>query len=167
MKKVFIVNGMGGCGKDTFVACVGEIVPTMHISIVEKTKEIARTLGWTGSKTEKDRLFLYELKAALDHFSDYNYEYIKGRVRDFYEGKLDNCEVLCIDIREKYQVERARKEFNAEVVLVRREGIKNITTNTADANVFDIEYDIYVDNNGTIEDLKQTAKEFVQKYVNI
>ena len=41
-KQVFIINGSGGCGKDTFVSLVSDIVYTTNFSSVDKVKEIAR-----------------------------------------------------------------------------------------------------------------------------
>lgn len=165
MKKIFVINGMGGSGKDTFVKCLNEIIPTLHISIVDKVKETAKSLGWNGTKTEKDRKFLSDLKTAIDNYNDSNYEYIKNKVKDFKEGKLGTYEVLCIDMREANQIERAKRDFGANSVLIFRDGIKFIESNIADANVFNIDYDVTVNNSGTIEELKDAAKEFVDKCV--
>ncbi len=72
-------------------------------------------------------------------------------------------DLLCIDMREKEQIERAQKEYGAKSVLVRRDSIPHITSNMADAGVFDITYDYYIDNNGSPEDLKERARELIQK----
>ena len=63
-KQVFIINGSGGVGKDTFVELVSKVfnLSVMNFSSVDKVKEIARIIGWTGGKTEKDRKFLSDLK---------------------------------------------------------------------------------------------------------
>ena len=56
MKKIFIINGSGGVGKDTFVELVSQFFPIVNFSSVHKVKEIAIKIGWDGkSKTEKDR----------------------------------------------------------------------------------------------------------------
>ena len=39
-KQVFIINGSGGTGKDTFVSLVSESIPTMNFSSVDKVKEV-------------------------------------------------------------------------------------------------------------------------------
>ena len=62
-KQVFVINGSGGVGKDTFVRLVSvelnNILKRFHtvdnFSSVDKIKEIAREIGWDGQKTEKDR----------------------------------------------------------------------------------------------------------------
>lgn len=165
MKKVFIINGMAESGKDTFVSFLNEFIPVKHISIVDKVKDTATKLGWKGEKTEKDRKFLSDIKLATDSYDDRNYKYIEKMVKDFKDGKLGDCEVLCIDMREKNQIKRALKDFDAKSVLVYRPSAKHITSNIADANVFNMQYDIIVHNKGTLEDLKNVAKLFVDKHI--
>jgi len=55
MKKVLIINGMGGAGKDTFVNFLKEFIPTLHISIVDNVKQLAKSLGWNEKKDERGR----------------------------------------------------------------------------------------------------------------
>lgn len=162
MKKILIINGSGGVGKDTFVNCLKKITDVTHTSIVNPVKQVAKLVGWTGGKTEKDRKFLSDLKILIDDYNDYNYQTIKNVVNCF-KNDLFNSQILCIDMREKNQIEKAIKEFNAETVLVRRDSVKHITSNIADAGVYDIEYDYIIDNNGSIEDLKNTAETFLRK----
>ena len=52
-KKVFIINGSGGVGKDTFVNMIGKHIKVLNYSSVKKIKEIAMQGGWNGGKTEK------------------------------------------------------------------------------------------------------------------
>lgn len=166
MKTIFIINGMAGAGKDTFVSFLNEIIPTQHISIVDKAKETAKTMGWAGEKTEKDRRFLSDIKLATDRYDDRNYEYIKEQVKDFLENKNNKNKVLCIDMREKEQIQRAIKDFGARSVFVNRDGIPYVLSNMADANVFNMRYDITINNNGTLEDLKKEAQKFVDEFVS-
>ena len=51
-KQVFIINGSGGVGKDTFVEFVSDNFSTMNVSSVDKVKEVARVVGWSGGKSE-------------------------------------------------------------------------------------------------------------------
>ena len=70
-KQVFIINGSGGVGKDTFVELVSEnfLLPVMNFSSVDKVKEVARIIGWTGGKSEKDRKFLSDKRAGRNRKS--------------------------------------------------------------------------------------------------
>ncbi|MDA3834719.1 MAG: hypothetical protein PF495_15145 [Spirochaetales bacterium] len=65
MKKIFYVNGVGGCGKDTFLDYVDEFMVTTRTSTVDAVKEIARErFGWDGVKDEKGRALLSALRYA-------------------------------------------------------------------------------------------------------
>lgn len=161
MKKVLIINGMGGAGKDTFVDFLKEIIPTLHISIVDNIKQLAKQLGWDEKKDEKGRRFLSDLKVAIDNYDDGNYKYVENIVRKFYNNQLDApYELLCIDMREGHQIEKAKKDFKAITVFVDR-NVPSISSNLADAGVYNFKYDYYIENNGTLLELKQKARQFV------
>lgn len=161
MKKILIINGSGGVGKDTFVNALRDFAEVTHISIVEPTKNLARQIGWNGGKSERDRKFLSDLKMLIDDYNDYNYGYISNIVRNYLDTPSDGINLLCIDMRERPQIERAKEEFEAETVLVKRDSVQHITSNVADAGVFDMEYNYIIENDGTIEDLTRVAKSFV------
>lgn len=162
MKEILIINGSGGVGKDTFVECLKEFTSVFHTSIVNQVKSIAKAIGWNGEKNENNRKFLSDLKVLIDEYNDGNYNNVAAIMRDFREGIIDS-ELLCIDMREGNQIERAKKEFGAKSVLVTRNTVKHITSNIADAGVFNVKYDYHIENNGTIEDLRNTAKDFLKK----
>ena len=50
-KYIFVINGSGGVGKDTFVNMVAKYAQTINFSSVDKVKEVAKLLGWKGGKT--------------------------------------------------------------------------------------------------------------------
>ena len=50
-KRIIIINGSGGVGKDTFVEYCSEFTNVKNISSVDKVKEAAKILvGWNGEK---------------------------------------------------------------------------------------------------------------------
>ena len=52
--------------------------------------------------------------------------------------------------------------LNATTLLIRRESVEgNETSNHADANVFNYEYDLTIYNNSDIIDLEKKAKDFI------
>lgn len=160
MKEILIINSSAGVGKDTFVECLKNYVNVYHSSIVNPVKKIANLIGWNGQKTEKDRKFLSDLKKLIDDYNDKNYEAM-AELMDTFRTKNTSFDLLCIDMREREQIERARKEYGAKSVLVRRDSVPHIVSNIADAGVFDITYDYYIDNNGTIDELKRNAEKFL------
>ena len=62
MKHIIIINGCGGVGKDTFVNMCAKYTSVVNYSSVKEIKEIAKYIGWDGSKEERDRKFLSDLK---------------------------------------------------------------------------------------------------------
>ena len=160
MKQILIINGSGGVGKDTFVNTLSNLISVYHTSIVNPVKEIAKRIGWDGSKTEQDRKFLSDLKVLIDNYNDSNYEKMAKIMRDFKEGRID-AQILCIDMREKHQIEKAKNEFGAKAVLVTRDSVAPITSNIADAGVFQIEYDYFINNNWTLAELYLETQNFL------
>lgn len=161
LKKIFITNGSGGCGKDTFAKAVSDLVPTYKYSAIDAVKRCAKEMGWYGGKSEKDRKFLSDLKELSSAYNDFSFKDISKVVEDFKNDQIDSV-VLLIDIREPNNIQRAKEAFGAETILIRRNSVKPIISNMADANVENYEYDHYIDNNGTLDDLERTAYEFVK-----
>ena len=160
-KRIFIINGSGGVGKDTFCEYVGKYAKVRVHSSVEEVKNIARLCGWSGSKEPKDRRFLSDLKDLLTKYNDLPFKGIESVVKRFYK---DTNEFLFIHIREPEEIERAKQEFNAHTILVVNDNVKGIYSNHADGRVLEYNYDVVIDNSGTLEDLDTLAKNFVEKW---
>lgn len=167
-KQIFIINGSGGVGKDTFVELVSvelngifkKFHTVINFSSVYKVKEIAREIGWSGKKTEKDRKFLSDLKILTSEYCDMPFQSMINKVNEFL--KDEESRVLFLHIREPEEIARAVKEFSAKTILIVRDSVKHITSNMADENVFNYNYDFVIENNGTINDFGNKAKEFVR-----
>lgn len=162
-KQIFIINGSGGVGKDAFVSLVSKYIPTWNYSSVDKVKEIAREIGWDGGKTEKDRKFLSDLKLLCTEYNDMPLCSMAKKVYEF-QNPSEEAQFLFLHIREPEEIERAKNLFNAKTILIRRDSIKHITSNMADANVFNYHYDYVFNNDGTLEDFEHIAKKFVDLY---
>lgn len=170
-KQIFIINGSGGVGKDTFVELVSvelnDLLKRFHtvvnFSSVDRVKEIAKEIGWDGRKTEKDRKFLSDLKSLTRDYCDMPFQSMKNKIKEFLES--EEGQVLFLHIREPDEIKRVVNEFGAKTILIVRDSVTQITSNTSDKNVFDYHYDFIVDNNGTIEELQEKAKQFVNKFL--
>lgn len=168
-KYIFIINGSGGVGKDTFVELVStelndrlkKFHTVVNFSSVDKVKEIAKEIGWDGKKTEKDRKFLSDLKILCSDYCDMSFQSMRNKVLEFTKDKTSKA--LFLHIREPEEIARAAKEFGAKTILITRNSVNHIVSNIADKNVFDYEYDFTIENNGTVEDLKDKVKDFLQK----
>ena len=168
-KHIFIINGSGGVGKDSFVEFVTielnnvmkKFHTVMNFSSVDRVKEIAREIGWSGGKTEKDRKFLSDLKVLTSDYCNMPYISMKNKIEEFL--KDEESKILFLHIREPKEIDILVKEFKAKTVLVVRDSVKHITSNTADKNVFNYNYDFIIENNDTKEELNNKAKRFIQE----
>lgn len=156
MKRIIIINGYGGSGKDTFVELVSKYNKVYNFSSVDKVKEIAKIIGWNGEKNEKDRKFLSDLKKLTTQYNDMSFKSIKKAVNDF---NTSDKEIMFIHIREPKEIQRAVNEFNAKTLFIKRDDIKKVVSNESDASVEQYSYD-YVINNTSLEDLEEKAKNF-------
>ena len=158
-KEVIIINGTGGSGKDTFVRFCSEFAKVTNISSVDKVKEAAKILvGWNGEKNEKARKILVDLKQLSIKYNDYPTKYIQEQYKIF---EKNDSQYLFIHIREIEEIEKIKKLLNAKTLLVLNPRVALITSNSSDANVYKYEYDYKIENSGSLEDLKQKAKEFI------
>ncbi len=158
-KQVIIINGTGGSGKDTFVRFCSEFAKVTNISSVDKVKEAAQILvGWNGEKNEKARKLLVDLKQLSIKYNDYPTKYIQEQYKIF---EKSDSQYLFIHIREIEEIEKIKKLLNAKTLLVLNSRVALITSNSSDANVYKYEYDYKIENSGSLEDLKQKAKEFI------
>ena len=156
-KRIFIINGMGGSGKDTFVEIVKKTYPrTLNISSVEFVKKIAEECGWDGSKTERNRKFLSDLKDLLTQWDDVPNKKIDDIIK-YYCG-----DIVFIHAREPDNIEYLKNKYNALTILIVNTRVDDITSNHADAGVYDYVYDYIIENNGSIEDLEQAAQTFME-----
>lgn len=157
--KVVIINGSGGAGKDTFVRFCKDFVEVESVSSVDIIKKAASTLGWSGGKQLQDRKFLSELKDLSTWYNDLPFRYLKRA----YSCKAKRVEkgILFFHIREPKEIERAKKEFDAVTVLIKRKGLLTEYENHADDNVGKYKYDYVITNDGTLDDLSLKAEKFV------
>jgi hypothetical protein len=82
-KQIYILNGMGGCGKDTFASFLSEVCGVFKYSSIDRVKQIAYECGWDGGKTEKDRKFLSDLKCLLTDYNDLPFNDVRNRIEEF------------------------------------------------------------------------------------
>ena len=161
MKKVFILNGSGGVGKDTFVEMVGEIIAVKHISIVDPIKKAAKGLGWDNDKSERGRRFLSDLKDLSDGYNNFNMAYVMNEI-GYFLNKESNEKMLFVDVRNPAQIQQIVNEFpEVQTILVTRKSVSPIITNHHDANVFNMKYNYTIKNDGNLDDLREEAKRFV------
>lgn len=168
--KVVVVNGAPGSGKTSFeqagIEYLGYKSCKMR-STVDKVKKIAELCGWNGEKDLKSRKFLSDLKDILTEYNDLPHRDIVDFLEDWkqqasFNGSFYHKHVLFVDSREPEDIERFKQELNATTLLIRRADAEGqSTSNHADANVFNYNYDYIINNDGTLDDLAKEVKKFI------
>jgi hypothetical protein len=84
---------------------------------------------------------------------------MKGEIKRFRHSDYD---ILFIHSREPDEIARFVKEFGCITLLIRNPNIEAITSNHADAEVENYDYDYIIDNNYIMEDFEQEALKFIE-----
>jgi hypothetical protein len=167
--KIIVINGQGGAGKDEFVGFCGyEDEGIYNFSMVDGIKQVAETMGWTGSKLSKDRKFLSDLKDLASEYNDYPFQYtlkeVKEAVKDYRRYHDLSNEFICfIHARELEDIDRWVYDYGARALVIRRPEVEGSFGNHADDNVFEVDYDYEVWNTGSLYQLKEAAENFITK----
>lgn len=158
-KRVIIINGTGGCGKDTFIEYVKDFsgLKVINVDSVAMVKGAALALGWDGIKDDKGRLLLSEIKKLWVKHLDGSFENISFKIDEFY--KQNTYRIMFIHVREIDEIKRIKEKYNCLAIRIDRG--TEIKTNSSDAQVNDYKYNYVVDNKGTLNDLKLQAKAFL------
>lgn len=161
---VVFINGPATAGKDTLMdLCIEEFKSLIFdkISAVDLPKEAFKLLGWNGEKTGGVRDGLSYLKLLADKEFDMSYNYITDRIKN---GKFYNILFVCVRDAETITrcVEFCKEEdFDCVTLLVKRKGVEPITTNEGDRDVYNYNYEKIINNDGTIDQLRSKAVDFI------
>lgn len=164
--EVVILNSKGGAGKDTFFGFCESILGdcAAHISTVDLVKEVAEELGWDGTKTLENRRRLSMLKDIMTAWGDGPFKDVCSMVNQIKYEWLNGGEefgIIFIDCREPHEIERLVKELGAKTLLITRDNLPATYGNHADDEVFDYTYDYIVENNGSLTELRDSARAII------
>lgn len=164
MKIAFIINGQGGVGKDSFVESISCFWKVKNISSITPIKEIMKTLGWQGTKTDKDRKFMSDLKQLITDYNDYPTQYCFLEYKKFLK---DDNDLMFIHIREPNEIKKLVDMSNGEIktLLIRRKEIEHVYGNKSDDQVLDFDYDYCYNNCTDLKSLPLSAKQFIEQVV--
>ena len=161
MKKVAIViNGAGGVGKDTLCELAAKHFKVKNISSITPIKEVAALCGWDGTKDNKARKFLSDLKNLCVEYNNYPTVWAKRQYDDFL---ISDEEIMFVHIREAEEIKKfvLATDGAAKTLLVR--GGKRMSNekygNVSDDEVENYSYDYYFLNENTLD---VAEVEFVQ-----
>lgn len=157
-------------GKDTFVHFCQQHrrFHSLNISTVDFVKEVATICGWDGTKTLQNRKFLSDLKDLLTEWNNVPFKKVVEQIENYkatlrsYDFDPDKEGLVFIHCREPEEIQKFVDALGAQTLLIRRPDVENnATSNHADANVFDFDYDYTITNDGSLDDLSVQAKLFI------
>ena len=168
---IFIINGSGGTGKDKFIECCSKLISIRNISSVDHIKDALEMICPTYKKgLEKQqnedgdrwRQNLYDLKMLSTNMDDGPFKVITRKIYDFF-GDSDHS-VLFVHIREPEEIKKIVKCYNCKTILVKNHNVRSLDSIDVERKVSDFDYDIIIYNNGTLDNLMESAKNFVSEY---
>lgn len=153
MKKVAIViNGAGGVGKDTLCEIASKHFKVKNISSITPIKRVAALCGWDGTKDNKARKFLSDLKSLCIEYNDYPTVWAKAE----YDAFLSSDEqIMFVHIREAAEISKfvLATGGKAKTLLIRGGArmSKEKYGNASDDEVENYSYDYYFLNENSLE----------------
>ncbi len=162
--KIYVINGSGGTGKDTVCDITAKYYKVRNISSITPIVEIAKFAGWNGEKTNEARRLLARLKEVFTEYNDLSLNYCVQQANEFLKS---DEQIMFVHIREPKEIARFKKKIDCNTILVRRQSVTDgkIYGNSADDEVENYDYDYIIDNNGDLNELENTVKNFFEKQV--
>jgi len=161
---VIILNGTAGAGKDTFIKLIEKhsTTPLLNISSVDLVKKAAEVLGWPGTKTPKDRRFLSNMKDLSTAFNDGPFKYIIKEIHGFQNSNKSSY--TFVHVREAIEIQKLKRHYldNSVTLLITGRDDGKEQHNHSDLHVRYYPYAYTVSNKGTLEDLEEDVKRFLE-----
>ena len=162
---IIIINGAATSGKDEVVSIASKlysILDVFNLSTIDTVKKAcSQYFGFNPNvKDEKSRKFLSDVKDAWTEFNDGPFNNIVAYIK-----RLDihfNKYIVFVHCREPDEIQKFKDYYGDKCVtlLIKRPDI-TIPHNHADQNVNMYKYDHYINNHGSINDLQEKVKEFI------
>jgi hypothetical protein len=175
MDKVIIINGLGGCGKSTFIRLCKDYsesawknINIYELSSVDFVKEVATFCGWDGTKTTKNRTFLHNIKVLLEEWDNIPHKKLLEQIKSYNNPTIQN--IFFVNIREDYNINSFKamlKENNLDCITL---GVINPNKDTNEVielinQINEYPYDVIIKNDGDIAYLSTLAKDFMRDLI--
>ena len=164
--KVIVINGKPTAGKSTFIKLCQILYNfTYELSMVDWVKRIASIdFGWNGIKDEKGRRLLADIKeTACRYNKNIIYNDIDNNIRYYSEHYhiANQSPIFFINARNPEDIKYLVNKYNGISLFIDNPNVPMVKSNSEDKNIENYKYDITIVNDGTLEDLKVKAKEFL------
>ena len=182
--KVVIINGKPQSGKDTFCKYAqgycddDESANTLIISSVDPLKNMLTQLGWDGTKTDKIRDMLMDMKQLWVQNQDGPTMFLFNNILEFHKACTGEDNIVFVHIREPEEIKKlvnaltGFESMGIDVIslLVIRKGGEDTPNQPAETRRSDdealinsYEYDVTINNDEDLIKLQELAAEFVDK----
>ena len=166
-KIAIVINGAGGVGKDTLCELAAKHYKIKNISSITPIKEIAALCGWDGSKDDRSRKFLSDMKLLCVEYNDFPTVWATKHYEQFL---LSDEQILFVHIREPKEIEKFVKATGgaAKTLLIRggKRTRKGEYGNVSDDSVEDYSYDYYFVNDRALAEAETSFKDFLFEILN-
>lgn len=182
---VVIINGCAGSGKDEFVKCLQDRyrdeydscatdVVIYNMSSVDMIKSMLEDLGWDGSKTDDVRDLIAAMKQFWISNNNGPTQHLLTNILAIHSDYMlqNDSNVIFCHIREPQEIDKMVEALEGlqpigifyTTVVIHRTGVGTVATNSSDAeaNIGNYNYDWYINNDGTIEGLREKAYQFME-----
>jgi dephospho-CoA kinase len=165
---IILLNGYPRSGKDEFVNIVSDNYTCYDHSTIDKVKNIAVQMGWSGVKDEESRIMLSELKKFYIKWFDGPFQDVLKKIANIKGMNHEKC-ILFIHCREPEEIERLKdycnfdKSLNFFSILVKRPSHEiQDNKNDSDNNINNFDYDYEIINNGPIYVYKEKVLKLIE-----
>ena len=179
MIQIIIINGLGGVGKSTFVSYCSEFCKinypnyrVVELSTVDYVKNVASACGWNGSKTNKDRVFLSDLKKAFTKWNNSPITYVFNKIKIYKEEEQEKDFIFFVNSREPEDIDKicktaVKKGYLILKLLVAKDNFESNEVEELIEGINFVKYDKTIYNNGDLLELQKTAQSFMKWAIKI
>lgn len=176
--KIVLIGGKARVGKDTFADYLyeeleknGKKPVKMQISQYIKYYAI-KYFDWDGEEETKPRELLQHLGTEIIRNKIDKYFHIDRLIQDIRVLSYYYDYFIISDVRLEEEIEKPKKEFN-DVVSIKIERENDVLTKKEQSHITEIgldnynDFDYIIENNGTIEELKNKAIDLLKEMGDI
>lgn len=165
--RIFIINGIGGSGKDTFIEQLKIINKNLiihNLSTIDPVREMVHSKGVVENKTSKVyRQLLHDTKMSWVKECDGAFNYISDKINSI----KDSHSIVFIHSREVDEIARFKENFKATTILLKSNNIKNNECDSVLNQINEYKYDINLFNNfSNISKIVEIAEMFSDNIIN-
>lgn len=163
-KVAIVINGAGGVGKDTLCELAAKHFKVKNISSITPIKEVAALCGWNGTKDNKARKFLSDLKNLCVEYNNYPTLWAKAQYDEFLVSDED---IMFVHIREPEEIAKFVNATGGKAKTLLIRGGKRMSNekygNISDDGVENYSYDYYFLNENSLEEAERNFVELINK----